>query len=84
LPDSWNVFWERLIVDCVAVLVFAFLAQGIWFLGVDLLTRASPGLDASLIRASSRIGVPWVLAILGGVGWAAWRAWRLGQEVPRR
>jgi len=84
VPDSWSVFWERLIVDCVAVLVIAFLVQGVWFLGVDLLTRASPGLEASLIRASSRIGIPWVLGILGGIGWASWRAWTLSQEVGHR
>ena len=84
MSDSWNVFWERLIVDSVAVLVMAFLAQGIWFLGVELLTQMNPGLEASLIRTSARMGVPWVLAILGGLGWAGWRAWRLSQEIPRR
>jgi len=84
VPDSWNVFWERLIIDSVAVLVIAFLAQGIWFLGVDLLTRGNPGLEASLIRASARMGVPWVLGIAGGLGWAGWRAWKLSQELPRR
>jgi hypothetical protein len=41
-------------------------------------------LEASLIRASARMGVPWVLGIAGGVGWAAWRAWKLSQDVPRR
>ena len=84
MSESWNVFWERLIVDSVAVLVMAFLAQGIWFLVVELLTRANPGLEASLIRASARMGVPWALGVFGGLGWAAWRAWRLSQETPRR
>jgi hypothetical protein len=84
VPDSWNVFWERLIIDSVAVLMIAFLAQGIWFLGVDLLARGNPGLEASLIRASARMGVPWVLGIAGGLGWAGWRAWKLSQELPRR
>ena len=84
MPDSWNVFWERLIIDSVAVLIMAFLAQGIWFLGVDLLTRANPGLEASLIRTSARMGVPWVLGIAGGMGWAVWRAWRIREDLPRR
>jgi len=84
VPDSWNVFWERLIIDSVAVLVMAFLAQGIWFLGVELLTRTNPALEASLIRASARMGVPWTLGLLGGLAWAAWRAWKIREELPRR
>jgi hypothetical protein len=79
LPDSWNEFWERLLVDSVAVLIFAFLIQGLWFLVVDLVVQGNPQLEAPLIRASSRLGVPWVLGMMAGVGWGVWRAWK-GKE----
>lgn len=84
MPDSWSEFWERLLVDVVAVLILSFLLQGLWFFGVDLLKRMNPGLEPGLVRTSARLGTPWILAILFGIGWSAWRAWGISAETRFR
>ncbi len=84
MPDSWNAFWERLIVGVVGVIVISFVAQGVWFSVTDLLASVNPGLEAGLIRTSSRLGVPWILATAGGVAWVGWRAWGEVEREPVR
>jgi hypothetical protein len=84
LTDSWNVFWERLIIEGVAVLVGSFLLQGVWFFLVDLLVRWNPGFEPALLQASSRIGWAWLICTLGALFWVGVRARSEMQEFPTR
>ncbi len=84
MSDSWNAFWERLIIEGVMVLVAAFLIQGIWFLGTDLLVRWNPGFEAGLLRASARIGWAWAIGTMASLGWVVVRARTFLAESPTR
>lgn len=84
MADSWGDFWERLIVDGVIVLVVGFLAQGLWFWMTDLLAEMSPKLEPSLMATSARLGVPWFLGLLAGLGWCTWKAWSNSGEMAKQ
>jgi hypothetical protein len=84
LSDSWNAFWEKLIVEGVAVLVASFVVQGLWFLGTDLLVGWNPGFEPALLRASARLGWVWVLGTMGMLAWVALRARGALETVPSR
>jgi hypothetical protein len=84
LTDSWNAFWERLIIDGVAVLVGSFLLQGVWFFLVDLLVRWNPGFEPALLQTSSRIGWAWLICTAGMLFWVGVRARSEMQEFPTR
>ncbi len=75
MDDSWSRFWERLISDWVIVAVGAFVLQGLWFGIVSLLIGRNPDLEPTLLVTSSRLGIPWLLAILAGFVWAVKRAY---------
>jgi hypothetical protein len=84
LSDSWNAFWERLIIEGVAVLVGSFLLQGLWFLATDLLVGWSPGMEPGLLGMSARLGWVWALGTLAALTWVVFRARTLLEESPRR
>jgi len=68
-------FWERLVVDAVAVVVLGFVLQGLWFAGTAALADWRPDLELALRKASERFLAAWIVLMLAGLGWAARRAW---------
>jgi hypothetical protein len=82
--DPWSPFWERLIVDWVAVAVLGFGVQGLWFGLTALWVGQDPDIKPTLVGLSSRLGWPWMIAILGGFVWGVRRAWSARQEPARR
>ncbi len=55
MDDSWVRFWERLILDWVAVAVGAFILQGLWFGVTSYLASVRPDLEPTLVTASARL-----------------------------
>ncbi len=84
MDDSWSRFWERLIADWVIVAVLAFMLQGLWFGVGRLLVAQSPDLEPTLVTFSARLGIPWLLAIVGGFIWGSKRALDARRDVPSR
>jgi hypothetical protein len=78
--DSWSRFWERLLVDWVAVAILGFTLQGVWFGAISFLMKQQPAWEAGLTGASAKLGIVWLLAIATGLAWGVKRAWdaRLG------
>ena len=74
MADSWGRFWERLVVDAVAVVVLAFVIQGLWFGLSDLLVRWNVGEKGALEAASAKLGFAWLTGIVVGLGWSLKRA----------
>jgi hypothetical protein len=83
VADSWDGFWERLVVDAVAVVVLAFTVQGLWFGLADLLVRWNVAEKSSLVAASARLGYVWVATIVAGLALSVWRA-LAARKSPRR
>ncbi len=82
--DSSSRFWERLIVDWVAVAVVGFGLQGLWFGFTSLWVSQNPEMKTSLVGFSAKLGWPWLAAVLVGFGWGLKRAWDAKQEPVRR
>lgn len=82
--DPWARFWERLIVDWVAVAVIGFGLQGLWFGFTSLWVSASPDMKPVLVGASGKLGWPWLGALLVGFGWGVKRAFQARQDPLRR
>ena len=74
MDDSWSRFWDRLIVDWVAVVVGAFVLQGIWFAAVAALTGYQPDLEPTLAATTGRLALPWGLVAAVGLTWGVIRA----------
>ncbi|MCP5111221.1 MAG: hypothetical protein GY953_10335 [bacterium] len=74
MDDTWGEFWETLIAWWVAVLLAAFLLQGLWFGVGSFLIERSAEIQPKWEAASGRLGVPWLLAILIGWAWGTRRA----------
>ncbi len=74
MADSSARFWDRLIVDGVAVLVIAFVFQGLWFAGGNAVTEWRPDLEPAVRKVSERFLALWVLGILLGLAWSVKRA----------
>ncbi len=74
MADSWDGFWERLVVDALAVAVLAFAVQGLWFGLADLLVRWNVGEKSALVAASERLGTVWLAGIAVGLVLSARRA----------
>jgi hypothetical protein len=75
VDESWGRFWDRLIVDVVAVLVFGFVLQGLWFALGAAATDWRPDLDPTFRKASERFLGLWVAGLLAGLLWSVKRAW---------
>lgn len=75
VDESWGRFWDRLIIDAVAVLVFGFVLQGLWFAAGAATTEWRPDLDPAFRKASERFLGLWVAGIVGGLLWGVKRAW---------
>lgn len=75
LDDSWGRFWERLIIDAVAVLVVGFVFQGLWFAAGHAVTGWRPDLEPAFRKASERFLALWILGMLVGLGLGVKRAW---------
>jgi hypothetical protein len=73
--DSWGRFWERLIVDAVAVLVLGFVLQGLWFAAGAAATHWRPDLEPALRKASGRFLAVWIVGQALGLAWSFMRAW---------
>ena len=84
MDDPWGRFWERLVVDWVAVAVLGFGLQGLWFGLTSFLDGLSPELEPTLVKVSARLGVPWLVAVLLGFAWGVKRAWEARHDLPRR
>ena len=74
MDDSWSRFWDRLVVDWVAVVVGAFVLQGLWFALVAALTACQPDLQDPLATTTTRLGLPWGLIAIVGLTWGVIRA----------
>ena len=74
MDDSWSRFWDRLVVDWVAVVVGAFVLQGLWFAMVSALTGYQPDLEGTLATTTSRLALPWGLVTAVGLTWGVIRA----------
>ncbi len=75
MDESWGRFWDRLIVDAVAVLVLGFVLQGLWFAAGAAATAWRPDLDPGFRTASSRFLGIWVAGLVAGLLWGVKRAW---------
>jgi hypothetical protein len=75
LDDSWGRFWERLIIDAVAVLVIGFALQGLWFAAGGALTGWRPDLTPGFQKASERFLALWIAVLVIGLGVGVKRAW---------
>jgi hypothetical protein len=83
--DPQDRFWDRLLGDWAGVFLGAFMLQGLWFGFTSLVSGWRPDLAPSLETASARLGVPWLLAVLVGLGWGVKRARDARREpVSRR
>ena len=74
MNDSWGRFWERLVTEWVAIGVFGFVVQGLWFGLVSVLVESRPGMESGLLDVSAKLGVPWAVGILLGLAWSVKRA----------
>ena len=81
--DPWTRFWERLIVDWVAVTVVAFGLQGLWFGFTTLWVSQAPDMKPALTGVSAKLGWPWLLAVAVGLVWGVKRALD-AREAPSR
>ena len=75
MSDSWGRFWDRLVVDGVAVFVVGFVLQGLWFAGGSALTHWHPDLEPTLRNVSERFLALWVAGTGIALLWAVKRAW---------
>lgn len=75
MEDRQGRFWERLIVDAVAVLVLGFALQGLWFAAGAALTDWRPDLEPAFRKASGRFLALWIAAVGVGLAWGVRRAW---------
>ena len=75
MDDSWGRFWDRLVVDAVAVLVLGFVLQGLWFALGAAATGWRPDLEPALRKASERFLALWVAGMIAGMAWSVKRAW---------
>lgn len=82
--DSSSRFWERLIVDWVAVAVLGFGLQGLWFGFTNFLVSLNPDMKTELVGLSAKLGWPWMIAVVAGLAWGVWRAWGVREESLRR
>jgi hypothetical protein len=82
--DPWGRFWERLVVDWVAVAVLGFGLQGLWFGFASFWAAQSPNMKPVLRTVSANLGWLWVAGIVGGLLWGAKRAWDARQDAARR
>ena len=73
--ETGGRFWDRLVVDAVAVLVLGFVAQGIWFGLTAAVTGWRPDLEPALRKASERFLALWVVGMVAGVAWGVKKAW---------
>lgn len=83
MADSWDGFWERLVVGAVAVVVLAFGVQGLWFGLADLLVRWNVAEKAALTSASARLGYVWLTGLAVGLFLSFRRALQ-ARKSPRR
>lgn len=74
MEDRQGRFWERLVVDGVAVLVLGFVLQGLWFAATAAVTDWRPDLEPAFRRASGRFLLLWIVAMGLGLLWAGLRA----------
>lgn len=79
MDDSWGKFWERLIVDAVAVLVLGFVLQGLWFAAGTAITDWRPELASGFRKVSGQFLALWIAATLAGLVVAVKRAWSAKQ-----
>ena len=82
--DPWGRFWERLVVDWVAVAVLGFCLQGLWFGFASFWAAQNPNMKPVLGSFSAKLGWPWIGAIVLGLGWGAKRAWDARKDAGRR
>ncbi len=82
MNESWGRFWDRLIVDAVAVLVLGFVLQGLWFAGGAAAVQWRPDLDPAFRQASARFLGLWVAGLVAGLLWGVKRAWGERQSGP--
>ncbi|MFN8179136.1 MAG: hypothetical protein U0167_14495 [bacterium] len=80
MDDSWGKFWERLIIDAVAVLVVGFALQGLWFAAGAAVTGWRPDLTAGFQKASERFLAVWIAVLVVGLFAGVKRAWTAKHE----
>jgi hypothetical protein len=80
VADSSARFWDRLIVDGVALLTIAFVLQGLWFAGGSAVSDWRPDLEPAVRRVSERFLALWVVGLGVGFIWGVKRAWEARDE----
>lgn len=83
MDESAGRFWNRLIVDAVAVLVLGFVLQGLWFALGAAVTGWRPDLEVPFRKASERFLALWVAGMIAGTAWGVKRAWDERAEGAR-
>lgn len=74
MSERSGAFWDRLIVDWVAVVVGAFVLQGFWFTLLSAIPASQADLAQTMSGVTSKLFIPWGIAILGGLTWSVFRA----------